>query len=157
MTDFMLPRAAVPARVHLCYVKDQAGHIFVGERAQLHSGPETPLEMLNREEGFFPFRPEKDQGVLLVAKGQTISVSIGTAHLPAADPDRRSAAKRLALTLTLADGTILGGWATVELPEFHSRPLDYLNRSLEPFFELATDTGVHYVNRAQVLYARPGD
>jgi hypothetical protein len=45
----------------------------------------------------------------------------------------------------------------LELPQHHSRLLDYLNTSAEPFFAITTADQVHLVNRAHVLYARPED
>lgn len=125
------------------------------ERVPQHAGAETPLDMLNRPEGFFPFRPASDgQGVLLVAKARTIVLSIAR---PATDEDpvRLSAAKMAAIELKLADGSELSGWATLELPVHHSRLLDYLNASSDPFFAVATEERIHFVNRAHVLYARP--
>lgn len=131
------------------------GEIYVMERVPQHAGPETPLDMLNRTEGFFPFRPKEDgASVLLVAKARTVTLTVPP--LPE-DAARLSAAKRGSLVVTLADGSQLAGWATLELPEHHSRLLDYLNASAAPFFALATADQVHVVNRAHVLYARPED
>ena len=59
--------------------------------------------------------------------------------------------------MVLADGSTLHGWAHVELPEQHSRLLDYLNATPEPFFAVTAEDGTHYLNRAHVLYARPKD
>ena len=59
--------------------------------------------------------------------------------------------------LMLADGSRLTGSATIELPQHHSRLLDYLNASAEPFFAITTADEIHLVNRAHVLYARPED
>ncbi len=73
------------------------------------------------------------------------------------DATRLSAAKQASLEVTLADGSKLSGRATLELPQHHSRLLDYLNASPEPFFAIATADEVHLVNRAHVLYARPED
>jgi hypothetical protein len=73
------------------------------------------------------------------------------------DADRLSAAKQASLEVTLADGSKLSGWATLELPEYHSRLLDYLNASRDEFFELTTADHTHIVNRAHVLYVRPED
>ena len=154
MSGFLLPRAALPARVTLTQGKPRAGTIYVGARVPQHDGPETPLEMLNRPDAFFPFRPA-DGDILLLAKGQTVALAID--HGPIVDPDRLSAAKQLRLDLVLANGATLSGRAAVELPEQHSRALDYLNATSAPFFELATDESTHYVNRAHVLYARPRD
>lgn len=131
------------------------GEIYVMERVPQHAGPETPLDMLNRTEGFFPFRPKEDgASVLLVAKARTVTLTVPPVPEDAA---RLSAAKRGSLVVTLADGSQLAGWATLELPEHHSRLLDYLNASAAPFFAIATADQVHVVNRAHVLYARPED
>ncbi len=133
------------------------GEIYVMERVPQHAGGETPLDMLNRAEGWFPFRPKANAGarVLLVAKARTVSLIV-----PLAQPEdaaRLSAAKQARLEVTLADGTQLTGWATLELPAHHARVLDYLNAAPEPFFAITTADGVHLVNRAHVLYARPED
>jgi len=154
--DFLIPRVAMPATLLQTAGGKREGEIYVMERVPQHAGPETPLDMLNRAEGFFPFRPKSDGvGVLLVAKTRTVSLTV-----PLAEPDdkaRLSAAKQARLEVTLADGTQLNGWVTLELPQHHSRVLDYLNAAAEPFFAIATDDGVHLVNRAHVLYARPED
>jgi hypothetical protein len=155
VTDFLLPRAQLSARLVLTQGAPREGTIFVGERVPQHDGPETPLEMLNRPEPFFPFRPDADVPVLLVSKRQTIAVAV--ARGPIADPDRLSATKELELELELVNGDTLVGQAHVELPEHQSRPLDYLNASVEPFFAISTPEGTHYVNRAHVLFARPRD
>ena len=132
------------------------GQLYVMERVPQHDGPETVLEMLNRREGFFAFRPEDVDELLLVSKGNTISVSQDS-QAPIADPARLSAAKLLGIEIVLAGGSTLSGWASAELPPEHSRLLDYLNASQEPFFALWTHASTHYVNRAHVLYARPMD
>jgi hypothetical protein len=126
------------------------------ERVPHHDGPETVLEMLNRAEGFFAFRPADDGDVLLVSKAHTIWISLDQAA-PIADPARLSAARMLRVEVVLVDGSTLGGWASVELPVHHSRLLDYLNASHDAFFAVWTHAAAHYVNPAHVLYARPLD
>ena len=155
MTTFHLPRTAIPARLTLTQGRPRGGTIFLGPRVAYHDGPETPLEMLNRADPFFPFQPHEDGDILLVAKAHTIELVVERG--PIADPDRLSAAKEVRLELVLANGDTLAGRATVELPEQHSRPLDYLNATAEPFFAISTDENTHYVNRAHVLYALPRD
>ncbi|PYP24442.1 MAG: hypothetical protein DMD55_14360 [Gemmatimonadetes bacterium] len=132
------------------------GVVYVMERVAHHDGPETVLEMLNRPEGFFAFRPTDEGDVLLVSKAHTISLSLDR-QAPIADPARLSVARMLGTELVLAGGATLGGWASVELPTHHARLLDYLNASAEPFFAVWTHAATHYVNRAHVLYARPLD
>ena len=151
-----MPRVAIPATLLLAGGGTRVGEVYVAERVSQHAGPETPLDMLNRAEAFFPFRSKKNsEGVLLVAKARTVYLTV---PLPDdVDSARLSAAKQVSLELTLADGSKLSGWATVELPESHSRLLDYLNSSTDPFFALTTAEVVHLINRAHVLYARPED
>ena len=151
-----MPRAAVRATLLLAGGGTRAGEVYVMERVPQHAGSETPLDMLNRPDAFFPFRSDKDgEGVLLVAKARTVSLSVP--HPADVDKARLSAAKQVSLELTLADGTKLSGWATLELPEHHSRLLDYLNAAAEPFFSIMTPDALHLVNRAHVLFVRPED
>ncbi|MGH7606393.1 MAG: hypothetical protein ACREME_03555 [Gemmatimonadales bacterium] len=157
MSDFAIPRVAIPAQLLLTAGERRDGHIYVMERVPQHAGPETPLDMLNRADGFFPFRTADDGGaVLLVTKARTITLSVARDEA-GEDPARRSAAKMAGIELTLADGSHLSGRATLELPVHHSRLLDYLNATTDPFFAVATADRVHFVNRAHVLYARPED
>jgi hypothetical protein len=151
-----MPRVAMPATVLLAGGGKRDGEIYVMERVPQHAGHETPLDMLNRPEAFFPFRAkEEQQGVLLVAKARTVSLTVRRPDDE--DSARLSAAKQASLEITLADGSKLSGWATLELPRYHSRLLDYLNASAEPFFAITTPDAVHLVNRAHVLYVRPED
>jgi hypothetical protein len=155
MTGFSIPRVSIPASLLLTDGNRRPGKIYVMERVPQHTGPETPLDMLNRAEGFFPFRPAGDETVLLVTKAHTIMLSIA-ADATAQDPARLSAAKLVAVELTLVGGSTLQGFATAELPEQHSRVLDYLNGA-GPFFAVSASDEFHFVNRAHVLYARPED
>lgn len=156
MSLFSLPRTAVLARILMTEGETQSGELYVMERVPQHDGPETVVEMLNRREPFFAFRPEGAAEVRLLAKGHIVTVSLDR-QAPIADPARLSAATLLGLEIVLAGGSTLNGWASVELPPEHSRLLDYLNASQDPFFALWTHAATHYVNRAHVLYARPLD
>jgi hypothetical protein len=151
---FSIPRVAVPATLLLTAGGPRRGQIYLMERVPQHTGPETPLEMLNRADGFFPFRPDGDGTVLLATKAHTIMLSVA-ADDAAQDPARLSAARLVSLELTLVDGSTLRGFASAELPEHHSRLLDYLNASALPFFAVSAGEEFHFVNSAHVVYARP--
>src|SRR2546426_8256552 len=94
--------------------------------------------------------------VLPVSNAQMVSLTLKKKNL-IDDPARRSAARMVAVEVVLADGSMIHGWAHVELPEQHSRLLDYLNATPEAFFAVTGHDGTHYLNRAHVLYARPKD
>jgi hypothetical protein len=156
--SFSLPRTTVPARLTLTAGTPSRGSIFVMDRVPHHDGPETPLEMLNRADAFFPFWPDghtDPRAVLLVAKAHTVSVSIEGEVF--ADPARQSAAQTAGLELVLEGGSSISGRAQFELPTGHQRLLDYLNASQEAFFAVSQNGTTHYVNRVHVLYARPAD
>lgn len=156
MTGYSVPSVAIPATLLQTSGGKREGEIFAMERVPQHAGVETALDLLNRPEAFFPFRPTKDgTGVLLVAKARTVMVSVPRTQPE--DADRLSAAKQASLEVTLADGSKLSGWATLELPEYHSRLLDFLNASRDAFFAITTADHQHIVNRAHVLYVRPED
>ena len=156
-SGFAIPRVAIPAVLLQTGGGKRSGEIYVMDRVSQHDGPETALDMLNRPEGFFPFRPADDvNAVLLVTKARTVTLTVPRSSTPE-DPDRLSAARTGRLELTLADGSRLSGSVTLELPHHHSRLLDYLNASPEPFFAVATADDVHLVNRAHVLHVRPQD
>lgn len=151
-----MPRVAVPASLLLAGGGTRIGEVYVMERVPQHAGPETPLDMLNRPEAFFPFRSKEDgTGVLLVAKARAVTLTVAQPKVE--DSARLSAAKKAMFEVTLADASKLSGWATLELPEHHSRLLDYLNAVAQPFFALTTASEMHLINRAHVLYARPED
>lgn len=154
MSDLSLPRTPIPANLLLTQGPSRPGQIYVMERVPHHDGPETVLELLNRPEGFFAFRPAADDEILLVSKMQTVTLSVDR-QAPIADPARLSAARMLGVEIVLASGSTLGGWASAELPQQHARLLDYLNEPHDPFFAVWTHAATHYVNRAFVLYARP--
>ena len=125
-----MPRVAVPATLLLTAGGRREGEIYVMERVPQHAGPETPLDMLNRAEGFFPFRPKNDgAAILLVTKARTVTLTIPRTTA-SEDPARMSAARTGRLEVTLADGSHVSGWVTIELPEHHSRLLDYLNAKI---------------------------
>ncbi len=133
------------------------GEIHLIDWVHHHAGPETPLEMLNRPEGFFPVTQES--GTVFVPKTQVAMVTCewpphgwppdGIVLLP--DPDRR-----ISLLVRLASGEELRGEAAMALRAGHERALDYLNES-GSFFQLVTEDVPRLINRAHVSVVRPLD
>lgn len=154
MPTFVLPRTTVTAKLVLTAGAPAMGAVFVMDRAPNHEGPETVLDMLNRAEAFFPFRPEaRADAVLFIAKAHTVMLAVD--GVPLADPTRAQAAQTADLEVVLEGGTTITGRAQFELPDAHRRLLDFLNASEDPFFAVTEGTTTNYVNRAHVLYARP--
>ena len=156
MPTFALPRTTIAAKLVLTAGEPADGTVFVMDRAPSHDGPETVLDMLNRAEPFFPFRPDgRADAVLLIAKAHTVQLAV--AGLPVADPARVTAAQSAEVEIVLEGGATITGRALFELPDAHRRLLDFLNAPQEAFFAVTEGSTTHYVNRAHVLYARPTD
>lgn len=144
----------MPAEISLADGSSLKGEIHLQGLVPNHEGPETPLEMMDRQEPFFAVALEQG-GVLFVSKAQTTFVTCGP-QTAAADPERFSAAKLIGLEVTMYNGTQLRGWATLELPPTSARALDYLNGS-GLFFALWTHASTWVINRFYTRVVRPLD
>ena len=135
------------------------GDVIIGElhlqpNVAYRDGPESPLELLNRSECFFPLALT-DGGVAFLSKDTVVVVSCATADMPAPDPARLGAATHVEMEVRLAGGDYRGR-ADVEMPPARGRTLDYLN-SCGRFFGLVTGTTIRFLNRSHVRSVRPLD
>ena len=140
------------ARVTLAEGMVIHGDLHLQGRVAHREGPETPIEMLNRPEAFFPVSLASG-GVVFVSKAQ-VAVVAYQLEGGANDTDRRSAAQHIHLEVMMSGGAEFRGVAETELPPNRSRPLDYLN-GREQFFDLCSDDMMLCLNRAHVRVARP--
>jgi hypothetical protein len=144
----------VPAEVVLAEGFALAGDLHLYARTTYPPGPETPLEMLNRDDSFFALTLDGG-GVTFIPKTQVVLVSCrDQARL--GDPDRVSAARQVELEVVVQGGREYRGRATIELPPSRSRSLDYLNGA-GVFFALGQDDVTWYFNKSRVRFARPLD
>ena len=130
------------------------GELHLQGRVAHHDGPETPLEMLNRADIFFPVALSQGK-IAFLAKAQVAVVACAPA-MGYSDPERASAAKTIALEIVMAGGDEFRGWATLELPPTRARTLDYLNAPGQ-FFSLQGVDATRFINRAHVRVVRPTD
>jgi hypothetical protein len=129
------------------------GDLHLGARATYPPDTESPLEMLNRGDPFFALSLTQG-GVVFVSKAQAATVSChDTSPL---DPTRASAARLVALEVSLTNGAEYRGRATYELPPARARTLDYVNGS-DRFFTVWTDEITRYINKSLVRLIRPLD
>lgn len=139
------------ARITLAEGLVMHGEVHLQSRVAWRDGPETPLELLNREEAFFPLT--LPTGVVFVTRAQ-VAILAYDQDLANHDPERESAAQRLSLEVMMVGGLEFRGIANSELPPIRSRALDFLNCN-EQFFALVTDTGTLCINRRHVRAIRP--
>lgn len=136
-------------------VQATGGRVFTGflhllPFASIHLGPETPEDVLNRGEAFFPLTDDQEQAVFL-AKAQVILVAV---EHPQRDPDRSIAALTIGLRIELSDGSEHAGTVRSELPPTRTRAIDFLNQG-DGFFGLYTADTVRYINRKHVRAVSP--
>ncbi len=144
----------IPAQVTLVGDVLVEGELHLLARTSYPPGPETPLEMLNRPDGFFALTI-LGQGPILVSKAQVAIVSCPD-DVALFDPDRASVAKDAELRVELMGGAEYRGRARFELPPSSSRVLDYVNGP-GLFFVLHDQETVRYVNKSFVRLIRPFD
>lgn len=130
------------------------GDLHLLTRPAYPPGPESPLEMLNRTDPFFVLTLP-DGVVTFISKAQVAVVDCRE-QPPLTDPDRITAAKLVALEVTLEGGAEYRGRATLELPPGRSRALDFVNAP-GGFFSLFSDDTTHYFNKSRVRLIRPLD
>jgi hypothetical protein len=144
----------VPAEAMLAEGIVFTGDLHLLARDTFPTGPETPLEMLNRPEPFFVLTLS-DGGVTFIPKAQVAVLSCHD-QKPLSDPERISAAKLVALEIVLEGGAEYRGRATFELPANRGRALDFVNAP-GGFFSLWSDEVTWYINKSHVRHIRPLD
>lgn len=128
------------------------GALHLQPRVPHHNGPETPLDLLERAEPFFPISLP-DGSIRFLGKAQ-VALLICDPMPPESELDRLGITRFVEVELALADGTICRGRAGVTLPPTRHRALDCLNAT-GGFLVLWNEGTALYVNRAHVRIARP--
>ncbi len=151
MNDWASTRR-LPVRVTLAEGLLIQGEVHLQPRVAWRDGPETPLELLNRSEAFFPMSLPHGE-VVFVARAQVASMLYQEDHL-FDDPARESAARHIPLEVMMMGGAEHRGVAHSELPPTRARALDFLNAP-ERFFTLVLEDGTLCIHRAFVRAVRP--
>ena len=129
------------------------GQLHVMARVAHRQGPETPLEMLNRHQGFIPLSLP-DGEVLFLSKSQVAMVACPVEETPELEPARVSVAQLVGLDVEMQGGGRVSGMASFELPPGKSRASDYLNFQ-EPFFGLVSQGAMLCIHHLHVRFVRP--
>lgn len=132
--------------------EEMAGELFLQERVPHHSGAETPLDLLERDDQFFPLALP-DGTVVFIGKAQVGLVRCDPAP-PESELDRLGITRFAELELAMADGLVIRGRAGVTQPPTRLRALDCLNGG-RGFLAFWVEDAAYYINRALVRVARP--
>lgn len=152
MSEFRIEKRRAEAELTLSTRAQVKGAFFLAGSSAGHTGPERVGDLLNAEEGFFPFE--------LTGGGQLRTVLYNRAHvitiaLPPdvfeaqLDPGYDLAVKRR-VSILLSTGTRVAGMVAVSRPVGHHRLSDYANVG-EMFRYLETADYTLIVNFAHIV------
>ncbi len=142
----------VPGVVILAGGQNLEGDLHLQVSTATHPHGETPLEMLNRGDPFFPITIS-DADVRLISKDQVAAVSFGG---NAPEPVPLPTTEPIGIEVEMADDTEYRGQVHIELRPPSTRGLDLMNQP-ERFFALSVPGRTWYLNRSHVRYVRPHD
>jgi len=100
-----------------------AGHFFLAGTMQGRMGSERVGDVLNLEDGFFPFGT--DAGTTLINRAHVLKVILPATVIEAQLDAGYETAKRRQVTLLLTNGEEVSGMVSVYLPEGRDRLSDF--------------------------------
>jgi len=131
------------------------GCFFLAGSRPSHAGPERVADLLNAENGFFPFEFMSDNGLrtALINRAQVVEIRLLESEDEArADPGYAVATER-EVCMLLSIGRQVTGRVRVQLPTGRDRLSDY-TRAPEAFRYVETSEGTLIVNSAHIVELR---
>ncbi len=152
-SPYQSPTRPLPTEIRLDNGSRLTGDVFLHPNTLALGGYESPTNLLNGAEPFFPLCVE-GAGVVLVGKARTVSVSYDMAAHPV--DEAVEGRDRISLEVLLSDGRTLKGTALVDMPSAYPRAIDLVNGAGE-FVPVMGDARVHLVNRGHIRTVHPLD
>jgi len=145
--EFKVPTVALAAEATMADGRRFRGRIFLPTAAHDHAGSMRAEEWMNDGVDFFPFLHDDASAPVLLNKREVVAVTVPASAdrdetLEAVRPPQRRL--RLECGARRFEGTI-----TIDMPENHSRVLDYLNRR-GAFLTLRDGARHHLVAKARI-------
>jgi hypothetical protein len=126
------------------------GCFFVAPSSATHAGPQRVVDLLNVDEGFFPFESAASVDAVLVNRAHVVTARL----LNPSDEPRRDAGYGVAavkrVVMKLSNRVVLQGTVRVYCPAGHDRLSDYA-RSPEAFRYLESADGTFVVNSRYIV------
>lgn len=159
---YQVPKHEATARVILSDGSRRQITVFLSERAEHHSGPERPSDLLNGDDSFVPVSfPESGFALLRTTSVMVMTVDVedelvGTAEAEdvigsGPGPD---GVERHDVRIGLDDGSEVRGAITYLMPPGERRLQDYLNQA-PTFVRLREGDRVKIVNTDRVVRVQP--
>lgn len=161
--EYQVPKSEVPARALLPDGSRKDVHLYLSERAERHSGPERPSDLLNGDELFVPVR-FADTGFALLQRTSVLVVAVragdelrpgageGAGLVETGDPPE--GAERREVRVVLDQGTEVEGTITYVMPPGERRLQDFLNQT-DDFVRVRDDDRIKLVNTRRIVRIEP--
>jgi hypothetical protein len=130
LSEYRIPKREISAEVSLLGQPRKVVKLFLGERAESHSGPEKPSDLLNGSRAFFPAVEPPGRFVLLHRDLITDLSVDAEVEFPAEESSGSAEAEAVAkvlVELALQDGAKVRGTVQFLMPEGRRRLIDFLN------------------------------
>ena len=157
MSQFRVEKRRAEAELTLSSGHAVRGIFFLAASCSRHAGPERIADLLNSQEGFFPFETAVERsGTLVINRTHVVCVRLlEQPDEPRLDPGYVVAPERHVI-MVLSNGTTLRGAVRVYRPEGRDRLSDY-TQSAEAFRYLEAAEGTFVVNCAHIVHLRETD
>jgi len=157
MSQFRVEKRRAEAELMLSSGDSVRGIFFLAGSCSRHSGPERIADLLNAQEGFFPFETATTPAAtILVNRAHVVSVRLlEQPNEPQFDPGYLVAAERRVI-MVLSNGMTLNGSVRVYRPEGRDRLSDYAQSS-DVFRYVENAEGTFVVNCAHIVHLRETD
>jgi len=151
ISEFRVEKSRAGAMLMLSNGMSMRGHFFVAGNSRTHAGPEGVKDVLNAENGFFPFDVEEGGGSRTVLLNREHVVFLELADIGEArrDPGYDVATERI-VTVLFSNGVRLQGAVRVFRPQGRDRLSDFA-RAQETFRYLEADNATYVFNVRHVI------
>ncbi len=155
MSDrYQVPKRRARLRIRTTGSGEEWVHVFLGELAATHRGPERPADVFNAGNAFVVVQDEQGSTCFLHCDDVwTVSITDAAEleeDLAGAEPLLGDLDTEARLVVTLQDGTGLEGRVRYQLPDAHGRVLDFLNQE-SPFLTLFQEDRILLVNKRRIV------
>jgi len=149
MSQFRFEKDRVGAELTLVTGKTVAGSFFVAGSLVAHGRPERVGDLLNAEDGFFPFQ-HADGTTSMYNRAHVVMVALSDGVAEAEQEPGYDIAKLRGVVMTLSTGTLVAGTVAIYKPSGRDRLSDYA-RGEERFRYVVTPGRTLLVNSTHIV------
>jgi hypothetical protein len=150
MSQFRVEKRRAKAELTLSTGESLRGCFFLAGSSATHPGPERVKDLLNCEDGFFPFETVDPSDTVLVNREHLVSAKLVESNDEAHRDSGYDVATRREIVMRLSNRIMLRGAVRVYRPQGRDRLSDYA-RSRERFRYIENADGTYIVNSTHIV------